>query len=419
MTEFWRAGHTPSLQSASGVQLKTLVWIGSQTFPGWHFYFHTLSRLSQFLTIKQFHFSAICNNSCPYSPQSHFSSLLSSGPEGAVDLFIGSPMDLSGQDNGIYRLPLPSSGLTSADNSTSTPNNHIKGGLRTMKNNDKWLNVPEFVGTVEVDDFVYFFFREVAVDFSNCGRVVHSRVARVCKNDLGGEHKSILNGTWTTFLKARLNCSLPGEYPFYYDYIQSVTYLEEERLFYATFTTAEYVTFFVIELCKIIQISYSLRNSIVGSAVCSFTLDSIEKSFAGPYKHQLSDTSIWTRVHYGHSHSQCNSNSSSSVSPATKYQLMFDAVQPIKAPLIRLDLERLSHIAVEVVAIKNDSSIHAVYLASGEGLVYKYSVSLNKNSPSSQAAYLVETLHPFDESKIQLADRKIKTMHFLKPQVFP
>ena len=134
----------------------------------------------------------MCNNSCPYSPQSHFSSLLSSGPKGAVDLFIGSPMDLSGQDNGIYRLPLPSSVLTSAGNSTSTPN-PIKGGLRTMKNNDKWLNVPEFVGTVEVDDFVYFFFREVAVEFSNCGRVVHSRVVRVCKNDLGGDHKSILD----------------------------------------------------------------------------------------------------------------------------------------------------------------------------------------------------------------------------------
>ena len=357
----------------------------------------------------------MCNNSCPYSPQSHFSSLLSSGPKGAVDLFIGSPMDLSGQDNGIYRLPLPSSVLTSAGNSTSTPN-PIKGGLRTMKNNDKWLNVPEFVGTVEVDDFVYFFFREVAVEFSNCGRVVHSRVARVCKNDLGGEHKSILNGTWTTFLKARLNCSLPGEYPFYYDYIQSVTYLEEERVFYATFTTAEYVTFFVIVLCKINQISFSLRNSIVGSAVCSFTLDSIEKSFRGPFKFQSDTTSIWTRVHSAHSH--CNSNSSNSVSPATKYQLMFDAVQPIKAPLIRLDLERLSHIAVEVVAIKNDSSIHAVYVASGEGLVYKYSVSLNKNSPSSQAAHLFETLHPFDES-IELADRKIKIMQFLKQQVFP
>ena len=56
---------------------------------------------------------------------------------------------------------------------------------------------------------------------------------------------------WTTFLKARLNCSLPGEYPFYYDYIQSVTYLEEERLFYATFTTAEYVTFCVSIVCNI------------------------------------------------------------------------------------------------------------------------------------------------------------------------
>lgn len=47
----------------------------------------------------------------------------------------------------------------------------------------------------------------------------------------------MLKDTWTTFLKARLNCSLPGDYPFYYDYIQSVVYVEEERLFYATFTT--------------------------------------------------------------------------------------------------------------------------------------------------------------------------------------
>ena len=61
-------------------------------------------------------------------------------------------MDFSGQDNGIYRLPLPSSVLTSAGNSKSTTNSVISG-LRTMKNNDKWLNVPEFVGTVEGDDF--------------------------------------------------------------------------------------------------------------------------------------------------------------------------------------------------------------------------------------------------------------------------
>ena len=36
---------------------------------------------------------------------------------------------------------------------------------------------------------MYFFFREAAVEFMNCGKAVYSRVARVCKNDEGGSHK--------------------------------------------------------------------------------------------------------------------------------------------------------------------------------------------------------------------------------------
>ncbi len=30
---------------------------------------------------------------------------------------------------------------------------------------------PDFVGAVEDEDFVYFFFREEAVEFINCGKV--------------------------------------------------------------------------------------------------------------------------------------------------------------------------------------------------------------------------------------------------------
>ena len=67
-------------------------------------------------------------------------------------------------------------------------------------------------------------------------QVIYSRVARVCKNDVGGQ--VILKDNWTSFMKARLNCSLGGEYPFYYNEIQSVAYLPSEALFYATFTTA-------------------------------------------------------------------------------------------------------------------------------------------------------------------------------------
>ena len=62
-----------------------------------------------------------------------------------------------------------------------------------------------------------------AVEYMNCGKSVFSRVARVCKNDLGGTRS--LNAKWTSFLKARLNCSVPGNYPFYFDEIQDVSKL--------------------------------------------------------------------------------------------------------------------------------------------------------------------------------------------------
>lgn len=47
------------------------------------------------------------------------------------------------------------------------------------------LNSPQFVGSFENSDFVYFVFREVAVEVSSYGKAVYSRIARVCKNDNG------------------------------------------------------------------------------------------------------------------------------------------------------------------------------------------------------------------------------------------
>ena len=50
-------------------------------------------------------------------------------------------------------------------------------------------------------------------------QAVFSRVARVCKNDEGGQGR-VLKNTFTSFFKARLNCSIPGEYPFHFDEIR-------------------------------------------------------------------------------------------------------------------------------------------------------------------------------------------------------
>lgn len=43
--------------------------------------------------------------------------------------------------------------------------------MRTDQYNSKWLNSPQFVGSFEAGEFVYFVFREAAVEHINCGKV--------------------------------------------------------------------------------------------------------------------------------------------------------------------------------------------------------------------------------------------------------
>jgi len=76
-------------------------------------------------------------------------------------------------------------------------------GIRTEAFNLNQLNNPEFVGSMRGRGSVYFFFREKGLDENN-REVVYSRVARICQNDKGYRKK------WTSFLKADLDCSVPG-----------------------------------------------------------------------------------------------------------------------------------------------------------------------------------------------------------------
>lgn len=121
---------------------------------------------------------------------------------------------------------------------------------------------PNFVGSFDIGEYVYFFFRETAVEYINCGKAVYSRIARVCKKDTGG--KNILSQNWATYLKARLNCSISGEFPFYFNEIQAVYQLPNDKTkFYATFATS--------------------TNGLVGSAVCSFDINEVHSAFVGNY----------------------------------------------------------------------------------------------------------------------------------------
>uniref|UniRef100_A0A8C7VHX9 Semaphorin 6Cb n=1 Tax=Oncorhynchus mykiss TaxID=8022 RepID=A0A8C7VHX9_ONCMY len=150
--------------------------------------------------------------------------------------------------------------------------------LRTVKYDSKWLREPHFLHAIEYGNYVYFFFSEIAVEYTTLGKVVFSRVARVCKNDNGGSPR-VLERYWTSFLKARLNCSVPGDSFFYFDVLQSLTnvlQINHRPAVLGVFTTQ--------------------ANSITGSAVCAFYMDDIEKAFNGKFKEQRNSESTWTPV---------------------------------------------------------------------------------------------------------------------------
>ncbi|KAF3851259.1 hypothetical protein F7725_013031 [Dissostichus mawsoni] len=94
--------------------------------------------------------------------------------------------------------------------------------LRTVKHDSKWLKEPYFIQAVDYGDFIYFFYREIAMEYNTMGKVVFPRVARVCKNDKGGSPR-VLEKQWTSFLKSRMNCSIPGDSHFYFNILQAVT----------------------------------------------------------------------------------------------------------------------------------------------------------------------------------------------------
>ncbi|XP_044765447.1 semaphorin-5B isoform X1 [Coccinella septempunctata] len=269
---------------------------------------------------------------CPYSPlSSHTSIILENG-----DYYYGGPTDFSGSESLL---------------SKTTEVHHT---VKTRQYNPLWLNQPQFVGSFETNDFVYFVFREAAVEYMNCGKIIYSRIARVCKNDMGAHN--LYGDIWTTFIKARLNCSISGDYPFYFNEVQSISYEAAENLMYAVFTTP--------------------NNGIGGSAICAFNLTAINDAFNGPFKYQEGMEAAWHASSTPHrEHLECKSSTSRHLIETTKYQLMDSAVQPLTLDPVHIaEKDRYTHITTDIVSTKLHKSVHVLYVVTSDGLVKKIAV---------------------------------------------
>ncbi|XP_061085846.1 semaphorin-3C-like [Conger conger] len=199
---------------------------------------------------------------CSFSPQINTVSVMLN-----QELFSGMYIDFMGTDAAVFRS------LTR------------RNAVRTDQHNSKWLSEPVFIdaklipdGSDPNDAKLYFFFKERLIDSNGNTKHIHTMVARVCPNDIGGQ-RSLVN-KWTTFLKARMVCvvqELDGTET-HFDELESVFLLEQEHpkriLLFAVFT--------------------STSSVFKGSAVCVYNMADILMVFNGPFAHRDGPGFQWT-----------------------------------------------------------------------------------------------------------------------------
>uniref|UniRef100_A0A3B3ZDK9 Semaphorin-3C n=2 Tax=Periophthalmus magnuspinnatus TaxID=409849 RepID=A0A3B3ZDK9_9GOBI len=198
---------------------------------------------------------------CSFNPQVNTVSVMLN-----QELFSGMYIDFMGTDAAIFRS------LTK------------RNAVRTDQHNSKWLSEPIFIdahlipdGTDPNDAKLYFFFRERLTDNSGNTKNIHTMVARVCPNDIGGQ-RSLVN-KWTTFLKARMVCSVLEEdgTETHFDELESVFLLETDQpkglLVFGVFT--------------------STSSVFKGSAVCMYNMADILTVFNGPFAHRDGPNFQW------------------------------------------------------------------------------------------------------------------------------
>nr|XP_046252291.1 semaphorin-3B [Scatophagus argus]XP_046252292.1 semaphorin-3B [Scatophagus argus] len=317
----------------------------------------------------------------PYDPRHNAASVLVGD-----ELYAGVATDLMGRDFTIFR----SLGK--------------RPSIRTEQHDSRWLNEPKFVGSFWVpesenpdDDKVFFFFRETAVEAQGLGKSTYSRIGQLCRNDMGGQ-RSLVN-KWTTFLKTRLICSVPGAdgSDTYFDELRDVFLLQtrdrKNPLVYTVFSTSSSV--------------------FKGSAVCLYSMNDIRRAFLGPFAHKEGPNYQWVpfqgKVPYPRP-GMCPSKTFGSfestkgfpddvIQFARHHPLMYNPVYPMsRRPIfVRTNVDySFTQIAVDRVSAA-DGQYDVMFIGTDKGTVLKV-INVPKESWNNMEELLLEELEVFKDA---------------------
>uniref|UniRef100_A0A8K9X0H7 Semaphorin-3C n=1 Tax=Oncorhynchus mykiss TaxID=8022 RepID=A0A8K9X0H7_ONCMY len=323
---------------------------------------HAFQPVCHYLSLKDFSLEGPAEDGrgkCSFDPSQSFTTVMVDG-----ELYSGTSYNFLGSEPIISRYSLSQS-LLRTEYSTS------------------WLNEPSFVFADVIregknsadgeDDKIYYFFTEVSVEYEFFGKLLIPRIARVCKGDLGGQRT--LQKKWTSFLKAKLVCSMP-ELNFVFNVVNDVFILKtadwRETVIYGVFT--------------------SQWGNVGLSAVCAYDMLSVENVFSkGKYMQKATVEQSHTKwVRYNgitptprpgaciNNHHRLQNISSSLHLPDKTLQfvkdhpLLEDPVLPIgNGPkLITKDVS-YTQIAVERVQALDNNVYDVIFTGTDKGLLHK------------------------------------------------
>ncbi|XP_035261023.1 semaphorin-4G [Anguilla anguilla] len=224
---------------------------------------HAFRPLCAYIDAEHFRFSSAFEEGrekCPYDPAKGYTGLLVDG-----EMYTASQYEFRSSPDIRRNIPYPI--------------------VKTEEAPTRWLLEADFVGSTLVresinssigdDDKIYFFFTEKSQESTPYfSQTKVARVARVCKSDWGGQRT--LQRKWTSFLKARLVCSVP-DYDFHLNVLRSVFVVEgqspQNTVFYGVF-------------------GLEWKN-VKASAVCQYSIADVQKAFEGSYVESQDSSQKW------------------------------------------------------------------------------------------------------------------------------
>ncbi|TKC41903.1 hypothetical protein EI555_002114, partial [Monodon monoceros] len=327
---------------------------------------------------------------CPHEPSRPFASTFVGG-----ELYTGLNADFLGREAMIFRSGGPRPALRSDSDQNLLHEPRFVMAARIPDNSD------------QDDDKVYFFFSEtVPSPDGGPGRVTVSRVGRVCVNDAGGQR--VLVSKWSTFLKARLLCSVPGP---------GGAETHFDQLGKGMARTGWDVFLLWPSSGKSLEV-YALFSTVSavfqGYAVCVYHMADIWEVFKGPFAHQDGPQHQWgayagkvpfprpgvcpskMTAQPGRPFGSTKDYPDEVLQFARAHPLMFRPVRPRRGRpiLVKTHLaQQLRQIVVDRVEAE-DGSYDVIFLGTDSGSVLKV-IALQVGGPDEPEEVVLEELQVF------------------------